>query len=86
MTKQQPEPLRFLPSIADWAEADAPAAELTERIMSGMDCVNPAKFEQHVKATITAYLAQEAAERRGYARRARRGMRGYAPRRADDGG
>lgn len=59
-----------LPSVSDWREADAPAQELTDRIMRGMDCVNPSVFEQHVKAVLTAYIAQEAAERREYASRA----------------
>jgi hypothetical protein len=59
-----------LVTMADYNEADAPAAELTERIMRGMDCTNPSKFEQHVKATLTSHIAYEAAERRAFARRA----------------
>jgi hypothetical protein len=63
-------PSQPFPTVTDWAEADAPAAELTERIMRGATMANLGEFERHVKATLTAYLAQEAAERRAYARRA----------------
>jgi hypothetical protein len=54
--------------MQDWQDADVSASELTPLIMRGMDCVNPAKFEQHVRATLAAYFAHEAAALREAAR------------------
>jgi hypothetical protein len=59
--------MAVLPTRREREDADDIAAELTKHIMTGMDCVNPSKFEQHIKSVLSSYIANEFAERRRYA-------------------
>lgn len=56
------------PTPADWYEAETPAGELAERIMSEWT-TKPGQFRTRLLATLTAYFAQESADRREYARK-----------------
>jgi hypothetical protein len=57
----------ILPTRREREDAEDIATGLTQQIMTGMDCVNPSNFEQHIKSVLTSYIANESAERRRYA-------------------